>query len=255
MSTKTTCYNFYTHILLFLYHAGLVSIDCDNMVSLLIAANVYLDVDLVAEPQPREIGSTAPIVLKESKWNLERLRFPQAIEDREIKVVLPDHEQPLTEIDLLSQLQDVELEFTLPNPKAELKGQIQRTPQATLESGQRGVRNKYIGTGGITVESAGYEELEFLESKIMVTEGKLAVPKKAAMLARATGLEPDQIRRGLDDLKDLATEIAQKISAAEEKRDPEHEDRRERLKFLSPLAQSRGGSQRGSPTPSLSPSN
>ena len=172
-----------------------------------------------------------------------------------MKVVLPDHDQPLAKSDLLSQLQDVELEFTLPNPKAELKGQIQRTPQATLESGQRGVRNKYIGTGGITVESAGYEELEFLESKIMVTEGKLAVPKKAAMLARATGLEPDQIRRGLDDLKHLASAIALKITLAEERSDPEQENRRERLMFLSPLVQSRGGSQRGSPTPSISPSN
>ena len=125
-----------------------------------------------------------------------------------MKAVLPDHDQPLAKSDLLSQLQDVEIEYTLPNPNAVQKKQVQRTPKATHESGQRGVCNKYIGTGGITVENAGYEELRFLETKIKLTECKLAVPDKAAVLARTTGLEPDQIRRGLDDLKDLATDFS-----------------------------------------------
>ena len=229
--------------------------DCDNLVSLLIAANVYLEVDLVVEPQPGETIAAAPRELKESLWNPERVRFPQATKDREMKVVLPDHDQPLAKSDLLSQLQDVEIEDTLLNPNAVQKEQIQRTPKATHESMQRGVCDKYIGTGGITVENAGYEELRFLETKIKLTECKLAIPHNAALLARATGLEIHNIQQGLEGLKHLASAIALKITLAEERSDPEQENRRERLKFLSPLAQSRGGSQGGSPTPSISPSN
>ena len=229
--------------------------DCDNLVSLLIAANVYLEVDLVVEPQPGETIAAAPRELKESLWNPERVRFPQATKDREMKVVLPDHDQPLAKSDLLSQLQDVEIEYTLLSPNAVQKKQIQRTPKATHESMQRGVCDKYIGTGGITVENAGYEELRFLETKIKLTECKLAIPHNAALLARAMGREIHNIQQGLEGLKHLASAIALKITLAEERSDPEQENRRERLKFLSPLAQSRGGSQRGSPTPSMSPSN
>ena len=221
--------------------------DCDNLVSLLIAANVYLGVDLVVEPRPGETIAAAPRELKESLWNPERLRFPRATKDKEVKMVLPAYDQPLTEGDLLSQLQDVEIEFSLQKRDAVPKEKIQRTPKATHESMQRNVRDKHIGTGGITVENAGYEELEFLETKIKLTECTLAVPKKAALLARATGLEIHEIQQGLDGLKDLASAIALKISVAEEKRDPAQKDRRERLKFLSPPVQSRGGSQRNSP--------
>ena len=143
--------------------------DCDNLVSLLIAANVYLDVDLVAEPRPGETCPAAPYALKESLWKPDRLRFPQATKDRETKIVLPDHDQPLAESDLLSQLQDVEIEFTLPDPSAVPREQIQSTPKATRESVKRVQRDKYLGTGGITAENAGYEELEFLETKIKLT--------------------------------------------------------------------------------------
>ena len=227
--------------------------DCDNLVSLLIAANVYLDVDLVTEPRPAEPGPSQPMVLKEAMWNPEKLRFPPATRDWEMKIVLPDCDQPLSEGDLLSQLQDVEMEFTLQKLNAVPKEQIKRTPKATHDSAKRVFWDKHLGTGGITIENAGYEELKFLETKIKLTECKLVVPDKAALFARATGLEIDKIHQGLDCLKDLATAIALKISLTEEKDDPEQKDRRERLKFLSPPVQSRGGSQRNSPSPSPPP--
>ena len=232
-------------------HAEWLS-DCDNLVSLLIAANVYLKVDLVAEPQPPEPLQCSPTLLRESLWNLGRLRLPQATKDREVGVVLPEHDQPLTESDLLSQLKEHEIDFMLPPAAAAPKEQIQRTPKATLDSAMRVTRDKHIGTGGITVDCAGIEELEFIENKIKLTECKLAVPKNAALLSRATGVEIGDIHQGLDDLKDLAIEIAQKITAEDDPIDPVQRDRRERLKFLSPPVQSRGGSQGTSPVPSTS---
>ena len=79
-------------------------------------------------------------------------------------MVLPAYDQPLTEGDLLSQLQDVEIEFSVQKRDAVPKEKIQRTPKATRESVKRVQRDKYLGTGGITAENAGHEELEFLES-------------------------------------------------------------------------------------------
>ena len=242
--------------------AGWLS-DKNNWVSLLIAANVYLDWDLVAEPRPPESNPPVPTLLPESLWNLERLRLPQMTRDRETKVVLPHLDQPLDMGDLLHQLHEEEIEFTLPTPTAAPREQIQRTPNATLDSTKRIIRDKHIGTGGIVVENAGLEELEFLETRIKLTECKLAVPDKAAVLARMMGMEIDEVQQGLDDLKDLATAVAIKISAEEEASDPvqrdiaeRQRDRAERLKFVSPLVQSRGGSQGKSPVPSTpSPSN
>ena len=108
--------------------------DKDNWVSLLIAANVYLDWDLVAEPQPPESNSPAPMLLRESLWNLEGLRLPQMTRPRETKVVLPHLDRPLAEGDLLDQLHEEEIEFTLPTPTAAPSAaprvQLPQTPTA-----------------------------------------------------------------------------------------------------------------------------
>ena len=68
---------------------------------------------------------------------------------------MPGYDQPLSEADLISQLQDVEMEFTLQELNAVRREKIQRTPEATNTSSKRVVRDKHIGTGGITVEGAG----------------------------------------------------------------------------------------------------
>ena len=178
---------------------------------------IFIPKETRPEGQPTTDKGPTPHPLKESLWTLNASFIPNSMEEKGTKYPMePDGSQKgISWTSILASLEAtlgvaLHYDLHLPDPPPEQVREAQglasatkagdsrlgttaqynldktappatgptSTPEeTTLESSEHTLRDKYIGTSGITVDNAGEAELDILENKIKLTESCLAIPK------------------------------------------------------------------------------
>ena len=187
-------------------------------IPLLIDAKTYLGWDLVKQSNQTPTRPPSPMRLKESLWDHTVAPFPQCIMvGDEPQLSLPQSKDSIsfTRIhETLEQTLNVRMTHIEHKPQPKLAKTPKGTSKAMNEAALKAYQEKHIGNSGITEDNARPEDLETLSDKIELTEEKLADDKSANILSMALGMNIDEIKEEVKQLKDLRSIIAASIDLA-----------------------------------------